>query len=305
MHRISSTGGTVSTLLTHRLSERYRQRLLRARKTTRESELELMMTLRPDRPTVVAEGDSWFAYPAPNLFLGDDRSNVINWLARAANLNLLQLSSNGDEAVQMLSGPAKHRLIKVLQRFSVDFLLFSGGGNDLVGAHDLQFLLRDGQDTESDEALDYLQPERLGRRLDAIEIAYLDLIDYCRTFSRNPGIRIITHCYDYALPSSDGASFLGGLLRPDGGRSWMQPTLLQRRIPERHHASIARHLIDELAERLLHLQALHPEHFQVVETRGLLTPQQWVNEIHPDRAGFAIISAAILDAMREHDTRLA
>lgn len=85
----------------------------------------------------------------------------------------------------------------------------------------------------------------------------------------------------------------------------MQPALMERRIPEKHHASIARHLIDELAGRLLHLEALHPEHFQVVETRGLLAPQQWVNEIHPDRSGFAIISAAILDAMRENDIRLA
>jgi hypothetical protein len=286
------------------LSSSLRRRILRARKTGREREFELMLALRPDRPSLVAEGDSWFAYPSPNLAGIDNRSNVINWLTRSARLNLLQLASNGDEAVQMLTGPGKHRLLRVLQRFPVDFLLFSGGGNDIVGRHDFDFLLRDGSDIHSNDCRDYLHTGRVERRLALIEMSYADLVDYCGEYSRNDRIRIITHCYDYAIPGPGGAVFAGGLLRPDGGRSWMHPALLQKNIPTCHHAAIARHLIDALAERLLRLQQRHPERLFVVDTRGQVRPAEWVNEIHPDRQGFGRISQLILHELRGLDGRI-
>lgn len=286
------------------LSSRLRRRILRARKTGREREFELMLALRPARPAIVAEGDSWFAYPPPNLAGIDNRSNVINWLTRSTKLNLLQLSSNGDEAVQMLTGPAKHRLLSVLQRFPVDFLLFSGGGNDIVGRHDFDFLLRDGREIQSHDCKDYLHSARLERRLSLVEMAYADLIDYCGEYSRNPGIRVVTHCYDYALPGPQGAVFVGGLLRPGTGRSWMHPALLEKHIPAHHHAPIARYLIDSLAARLLQLEQQHPERLSVVDTRGQVPPTEWINEIHPDRQGFGRISQLVLRKLRTLDARV-
>jgi hypothetical protein len=285
-------------------SSSLRHRILRARKTGREREFELMLAWRPERVSVVAEGDSWFAYPPPNLVGIDNRSNIINWLTRSLELNLLQLASNGDEAVQMLSGPSKHRLIAVLRRFAVDFLLFSGGGNDLVGRNDFEYLLRDGTRIDSDDVRDYLHTERVDRRLALVEMAYRELIDYCGEYSRNPQLRIITHCYDYATPGKRGAVFAGGLIRADGGRSWMYPALLAKNIPPRLHPHVVRHVIDGLAGRLLGLQQEFPGRFNVIDTRGLLGPEYWVNEIHPDRAGFGLISAALVARLRTLDPRL-
>jgi hypothetical protein len=266
-------------------------------------EFELMLALRPGRPAVVAEGDSWFAYPSRNLLGASSRSNIVNRLSRAARLNLLQLASNGDEAVQMLSGSSKHRLIGILSRFPVDILLFSGGGNDIVGEHDFGYLLRNGTQIRSDDPRDYLQKGRLERRLSMIEMVYRELVEYCDEYSRNPGIHVVTHCYDYAPPSPRGATFVGGLVRPQGGRSWMHPALTGRHIPERHHCAIARHLIDGLAERLLRLQSERPGRFQVVDTRGTLEAQHWANEIHPNYEGFDRVAAAILSRLREIDPR--
>lgn len=287
-----------------RISTQLERRIRRARKTVKAREFELMLALRPERPSVVAEGDSWFAYPPPNLAGLDDRSNLINWLSRATPLNLLQLSSNGDEAVSMLSGPSKHRLISVLQRFDIDFLLFSGGGNDIVGRHDMDYLLR-GETLSAGAPLEAcLHLERVNRRLTLIELAYAELIDFCKTFSKNPDIRVITHCYDYPLPSAHGARFLGGILRLDNARSWMYPALMRKGIPEDRHGDIARWLIDQLAERLLGLEDRSDGLLSVVDTRGIVDADQWVNEIHPDRAGFARLGAAMLATMADMDERI-
>lgn len=264
-----------------------------------------MLALRPGLPAVVAEGDSWFAYPPRNLLGSTSRSNIVNRISRTARLNLLQLASNGDEAVQMLSGPSKHRLVGILSRFPVDVLLFSGGGNDIVGRHDFDYLLRQGAHIRSNEPRDYLHGHRVERRLSLIELAYRELLEYCDEYSRNPHIRVVTHCYDYAPPSPRGAVFAGGLIRPQGGRSWMYPALSARRVPKEHHPAIARWLIDGLAERLLRLQAERPDRLCVVDTRGALGAGHWVNEIHPNYDGFDRIAAAILTRLRAIDSRFA
>ena len=66
------------------VSARLERRIQRARKTGRVREFELMLALRPGRPAVVAEGDSWFAYPSRNLLGASSRSNIVNRLSRAA-----------------------------------------------------------------------------------------------------------------------------------------------------------------------------------------------------------------------------
>lgn len=198
----------------------------------------------------------------------------------------------------MLTGPSKHRLIDLLERFPVDFLLFSGGGNDVVGRHDFDFLLRAGVPSSGDFRA-YLQADRLERRLSMIEAVYRELLEFCDEYSRNPAIRVVTHCYDYALPSPRGARFAGGLVRPGGGRSWLLPALRKKGVPERHHAPIARHLIDRLAEGLLRLARARPDRLIVADTRGTLSPERWLNEIHPDTRGFERLARRILDSMRE------
>jgi hypothetical protein len=286
-----------------KISSRLERRIRRARKTGKTREFQLMQMLRPERPSVVAEGDSWFAYPPPNLVGIDNRSNIINWLSRARPVNLLQLASNGDEAVSMLSGQSKHRLLDILQRYPVDFLLFSGGGNDIVGRHDFEFLLRQVPlgDRASPEA--WLHNDRVQRRLSMIELIFADLVDLCRVYSRNPKIRIVTHCYDHAAPSPLGARFIGGLLRPDRGRSWMYPALQRHRVPENMHAPIARWLIDQLAERLGALADASGGAMHLVDTRGSVPEGHWANEIHPDQEGFGRIGARILSRLEALDPR--
>ncbi len=72
-----------------------------------------MCRRRPERIGIVAEGDSWFAYPRKWLALGADINivhHVEDNILRTNTTNLLRLASNGDEAVAMMSGKQKERL---------------------------------------------------------------------------------------------------------------------------------------------------------------------------------------------------
>ena len=92
------------------------------------------MKRSPGLVPLLTQGDSWFAFPA--LL----RANIIHTLVgmnrgRAAWLRLETLQSNGDEMRQMLSGRGYEQMQKVLSDLTLKFsgILFSGGGNDLVG----------------------------------------------------------------------------------------------------------------------------------------------------------------------------
>jgi len=268
------------------------------RSTTRESQFEQLVREFRSRKNIVAEGDSWFAFPRKYLVFGAP-NNVIEFLKMKRRFNLLELASSGDEAVDMLSGESKFTLLKILSRYRVDFLLFSGGGNDVVGKYDFDYMLKEG--VTSTNWRHYIHQDRLDRRLDQIRNAYKDLIDYCLTYSKNKNIKIVSHCYDYAIPDPSGAAFVGGLLEIDGGRSWMYPYLVAKNVPETLHRAIARNLIDGLAEVLLDLETQHPDMLIVADTRGTVDPDtEWLNEIHPNPDGFEKIADRIFEEMRPH-----
>jgi len=129
--------------------EQRRRRLRRRIRTHPKREFEEMQTSFPDRVGIVAEGDSWFAYP-PHWLIGKPPnrvSHISGWAKGKANF--YSMASNGDEAVDLLSGDEKHKLVKVLRwhkearnRRPVDLLLFSGGGNDVVGENDYERFIR-------------------------------------------------------------------------------------------------------------------------------------------------------------------
>jgi hypothetical protein len=213
--------------------------------------------------------------------------------------NLLEMSSSGDEAVDMLSGKSKFKLIKVINRHHIHFLLFSGGGNDVVGRYDFDFFLRNN--VTSNHFEDYLDLTRLDRRISQIEYAYRDLIAFCDEYSMNKNIKIVTHCYDYVIPDAQGAEFVGGLIKINKGTSWMYPYLKAKNVPEEFYTPIAKHLIDHLAAMFLQLESEHTNQLIVADTRNTLQAKKyWPNEIHPNSRGFGRIADVIFEKMKGH-----
>jgi hypothetical protein len=236
----------------------------------------------PNWPVIISEGDSWFSFPI--------HANVVDNLDSMSQgrISLLRLEANGDKAVQMVGGKAKAKLAEYLRRYPVQALLFSGGGNDIVGA-DLLPLLREHSPGMSWE--DCINKETFGCRLEGIRGAYLDLL-HLRDEAR-PGCRIYIHKYDRATPSGKGAKIWGIRIG-----HWMKKYLEQKGILDPSDQQkiidwfLARfgEVIDDVGGR---------PGVVVVETFGTLGPSEWNDELHPSRAGFRKIAEKFRARLRE------
>lgn len=275
-----------------RTSLEKRKRNLRLIKSTRNRrEFANMRNWYPDRVTIVSEGDSWFAYP-PKFIVGKPPnlvSRISGWSRGKANF--FAMASNGDEAVDMVSGKQKHQLIDLLRwhekvetRKPVDLLLFSGGGNDIVGSNDFERFIRPYRPGYTPR--ECLRIRRLQRKIRQIGLAYQELLDIRDHYS--PTTLVMTHTYDYPFASLQGANFLGGLIKTEG---WMKRFMDEISIPDALQTGVIRELMDMMAREFLKI-AGERTGFVVVDTRGtLLDRKDWANEIHPDRAGFKAIAA--------------
>lgn len=288
-------------------AQKRRKRALSRGVTSFASDFAYICKRKPDRIGIVAEGDSWFSYPRKWIAFGEDMNvlhHVEEQISGTKTANLLRLSSSGDEAVNMVSGKQKEKLAKIFRknRDHIDIVLFSGGGNDIVGKRDLLPLLRDYQD--GFDAIDCIHVERFTRKLDAIELAYDELGDLVD--EHIPQAVIITHTYDISKPVDKGAKFFWGLIKT---RPWIYPYLVERNIPESLHVPVVEYLLGNFRDRIIAL-AGKPEHqgkIQVVDTQGTLRvghKQDWLNEIHPSKSGFKRIARKIYAAMKQQQPEL-
>ncbi len=271
--------------------------LKKKRRTKSLDEFAQMRSVFQNRLTIVSEGDSWFAYPKKYFIIGK-KSNLISYISKATQekANFLSLESNGDEAVDMISGKQKHKLIDILRwhtrkknRLPVDLLLFSGGGNDIVGENDFERFLNPKDETYN-SAKEYIKMKRLKRKAKQIALAYQELLDIRDEYS--PNTLIITHTYDYPIPSLTGGVFLGGLIKTKG---WMKRFMDERKIKEEFQADIIKIFMDAIANELL---SIRRDKFIVVDSRETLEgSSEWLNEIHPTSKGFKKISKLILKEM--------
>ena len=244
----------------------------------------------PDAKKILAEGDSWFAYPR-QFFLIGKASNIIDQLAKKKDLIIYSSASNGDEVTNMLSGDQKFGLLKRLGHNKFDILLFSGGGNDIVGRYDFGFLLNEREAGMTWQ--DCINTARLELKLSQIRLAYQELIERTKDVSLNPNIQIVTHTYDYAIPSKEGFELFDLISLKD---SWMYPYLKRKKITDREdQKTIVKFVLQELRTILLDLQTSYQDCFRVIDTQGMLTEDEWRNEIHPTPDGFEKIAQKIYE----------
>jgi hypothetical protein len=228
----------------------------------------------PDWPVIISEGDSWFSFPI--------HANTVDFLDEMAKrrISLLRLEASGDRALKIIGGRQKIRLADYLHRYPVQALLFSGGGNDVVGSNLLPLL---NQREPGMTWQDCINPTTTDARFDALRSAYLDLI-HLRNENR-PDCRIYLHGYDWAIPSGRGAKLWGIKVGP-----WMRPNLERKGITDPEDQ---RKIIRELLERFAGMQRdLVPNHENVVvvRTQDTLTASEWNDELHPSRRGFEKIA---------------
>lgn len=249
----------------------------------------------PSGPIVISEGDSWFDYPFYR--------NVVTWLDDPRDTGdpgqqnawrLMRLERCGDEVCSMLAGRQRTILATMVKRYEVEAILFSGGGNDIVGPELLPLLVPVDAEDPGVKPADCVHPDRLERRLRQIRDAYLDLIDLADEAKRP--MTIYAHCYDYAPPSNEGVSVLGVFK----AGPWMLPYMLKQGIKTPSlQLGVVRLLIDAFYDMLASLPNVQNQvTFRVIDTRNTIQGR-WCNEIHPDRDGFRSVASKYAAALRQ------
>ncbi len=229
---------------------------------------------------IVAEGDSWFAYP---LVL-----DVIDQLRRMGYF-IHRDSVPGDTLENMVYG-SEYKLVKRLKgvinhgprdlqetmtsirKYKPRIVLFSGGGNDIVGKDIAQYLFH--KTLTNNVFRKDLFHENIEKFMKPAIQRFCDFV-----WQIDDSIDILMDGYDYPVPN--GKSYFGV------SGPWLLPTFGAKAITERkEQEEILKQLIDGFNEAQIELENLNP-HFHHVDLRGMFPEdKEWHNEIHLKAKGY-------------------
>lgn len=237
---------------------------------------------KPSLKRVLTEGDSWFHLPIGK--------NIIDYVEDLTPYNLLRVENSGDEIMQIMSGKQKAKLRQYLSKYKFDALLFSAGGNDIIGA-DMDELLRSPTGTNDDY---YLIKERVENKMQMIKCAYKELIAIRDDYS--PYTTVIVDCYDYIIPSDVPAKLFYFI--PISG-PWVKPMLEAHgcKDPKRQQ-SVVNTLIDSFANMLKEIEEEN-NRFVFLDTRGIVQYNEWQDEIHPNKTANERIARLFIEEIKK------
>lgn len=252
----------------------------------------------PDDPgfalRFLGEGDSWFSTNAI-----PPSANVLEQLHFNRPAAVLTLAQPGD-SIRRMATISRNKVLRdylAKPQFASrwDAILLSGGGNDVIDNAGSIVVAGAGDDPN-----DYLNEDALARTIGDIADGYRRIAELRdRAGSPNRGQRIVTHAYDYLTPRAAPAMFM---FMPLSGPWLIRALELDGIHDPLLQCAIADTIIDRLADALTALQNEIPN-FVVADTRGLLqraasgtagNSNDWLNEIHPNSAGYRKIADAFV-----------
>lgn len=233
---------------------------------------------------ILAEGDSWFEYPLP-ITHGD---GVIYQLQKLLGYGIANMAHHGLEVEEMMGLSIRQEIISRLSDPQVKFdaLLFSGGGNDIVGD---QFCiwLKDAPPVAPPAQM--LDVSAVNAALAILEAEYRELVDIRDQYS--PQTVLFAHAYDFPPITGIGVCGEGPWLKPSLDYAYKHLGVTN---PDPNDEFVVVKTVLQMFAAMLNRVAADPkvQRFVVVPTQGTLTPNNsdWQNEIHPSSAGFAKIA---------------
>lgn len=241
-------------------------------------------TLRSGK--LVAEGDSWFAYPLVR--------DIIDHL-RKMGYGIHRLSSAGDTLENMVYGTGTEkkgpnqrnkgpeslqRTVQAIKLYKPRFVLFSAGGNDIVGDDMLQFLHHSGSGDAP------LNEGRFRAHVDGpmrtALVAFLKAV-----WAQDPTIDVLMDGYDYARPNGEGYQVIANFSGP-----WVRPSFVRKGWSDRavHMEPTVKKLVDIYNGLLKEIAKEYPQ-FHYIDLRGMFPKEsEWHNEIHLKSDGFKAVA---------------
>jgi len=244
---------------------------------------------------IIATGDSWFNYPLNNGLPGD--TDIIAQLPSMLRpgTNILNLAHYGEATTAILGTTKRAEFLAQLNdpaNGKFDAILFSGGGNDLIG-DPFRFWLRDAL-SDADDPKTAMNQDSFNNIIAIVREAYQDLIAIRDAY--NEEVPIFLHDYDFAYPDGRPAYCIGPWLYPSlVSRKWMSSQALAQ---VQRGAAVVRSFMLSFHAMLAQLASDWPNVI-LVETQGTLqSEQEWDNELHPKPPGFGKMAAKFAAALQ-------
>lgn len=245
-------------------------------------DLDKYLASDPKNFTCAAEGDSWFHYP---VVKPDDAVEIL--LAR--KIPVWTIAGAADELQPMVDIPAYKNAIR---RAKAKILLFSGGGNDMVGNGDLAKRLNAYK--AGMQAKDMLNKNFQNGITAAIKL-YRKLFETMASEHRD--VWLICHGYDYAIP-----------MKEKGKGKWLYPHLKDKGCPnEKFMWDVVKEMVNLFNNELADL-ATGFEKVKYVNLLNTIVPagtaykdalEAWHDEIHPKSAGYEKVATKLEGALAD------
>ena len=249
-------------------------------------------------PKIVAEGDSWFAYPVGLDVLDQLRAN---W-----GYSIERVASAGDTLENMVYGTKLRRdftrkpagLVEVLDKIRQqrpEVVLFSGGGNDVAGDELLRYL-NHASAPSSAGGTRWLREDVWNEALAQMEASL-------RVFAQAvwavaPKLPILMH--GYANPVPDGRAVLNFPFGFKFFGPWMRLAFAGKGYTDwRKTEPWVGRLLGDYNRMLAGVAADSGGRFIYVDVRKAVGRDDWANELHPTNAGFKAVATVIHRALEK------
>lgn len=260
---------------------------------------------------IVSEGDSWHQYP---ILLKE----IIDYLnleksGKYYKYAIKSLGCAGDFLISMIHDGEYARTIRY---HSPDYFLLSGICNDLLRNGKLALFIKNNLPQHRTEHCENLT-EDFEELLEAYKDLYRLILDDLTT--KYPDMKILSHGYDYAIPTNKIKckhpirKIILNFSMPNG--QWLlDPLQIMGYTDEEQQREIIRCFINKLNDMLSSLQKEYPDNFIHIDLRGekdektgkrpgVVGPDRWFDEIHPNRKAFRDIAKRFSEVIMREEAK--
>lgn len=237
-------------------------------------------SLHPETPRIVSEGDSWFQHP----LVEDIIDHLLSYYP------IFSLGAGGDTLRNMHRKAEIERAIKAIQP---DFLLLSGGGNDILGEQFYYYLNDYSAGFPPGQNPGRFLNERFATELENLSKIYLDICSSLTALF--PNLKIITHGYDNIIPNNPNVPKKWYL---STDKSWLGDPMEKRGITNQEDKeAIIRYILTIFNRNLMSAEKKLKNVFHL-DLRDTVQAHQWEDEIHPNKDGFQNIALIFKEKIR-------
>lgn len=226
-------------------------------------------------PIVVAEGDSWFLYPRPGV--KDTLDYIMNEYA------VFSLADAGDDVADYIKN---NELINKVGEIKPDFVLISGGGNDVLGSEIRSMLRKNVGNVQS--VKDYINEDILDAKMNFLDESYRMFFSKIKLLV--PNVKIFIHGYDY-IPGDRDKKIIE--------KGWANKYMIEAGI---NNPKDRDHVIHFLVDRFNTILKGYEDEFNFVgyvNNRKTVAYHEWMDEIHPNNIGYGKVAGNFLKKMKE------